>query len=64
MGLKSCTPVVQMSNEFVLGGRRVRLIDTPGFDDTLKTDRDILKMIVSFLADQSVSPYLLDMLRC
>ena len=52
MGLKSCTPVVQVSNEFIAGSRRVRLIDTPGFDDTLKTDRDILQMIASFLADQ------------
>ena len=52
MGLKSCTPSVQLSKEFVVGGRRVQLIDTPGFDDTVKTDRDILKMIASFLADQ------------
>lgn len=52
VGLLSCTPAVQVSNEFRVAGRRVRLIDTPGFDDTFKTDREILQMISSFLADQ------------
>ncbi|PSS36825.1 hypothetical protein PHLCEN_2v1369 [Hermanssonia centrifuga] len=32
-------------------GRRVTLIDTPGFDDTTKSDTEILKMIASYLAD-------------
>lgn len=50
-GLRSCTPEVQTSNPFVLLGRRVTLIDTPGFDDTLKTDTEILKLIASFLAN-------------
>ena len=50
-GLRSCTPEVQTSNPFELSGRRVTLIDTPGFDDTLKTDTEILKLIASFLAN-------------
>ncbi|KAH8103310.1 P-loop containing nucleoside triphosphate hydrolase protein [Cristinia sonorae] len=50
-GLKSCTPVVQISEPFVLSGRRMRLIDTPGFDDTTKSDSEVLRMIADFLAD-------------
>ncbi|KAF6753689.1 P-loop containing nucleoside triphosphate hydrolase protein [Ephemerocybe angulata] len=48
--LFSCTSEVQLSHPFVLDGRRVRLIDTPGFDDTTKSDTDILKMIAMFLS--------------
>jgi hypothetical protein len=40
---------VQPSNEFVLDGRRVILIDTPGFDDVILTATDVLKMIAEFL---------------
>ena len=50
-GLRSCTPAVQTSRSFELSGRQVTLIDTPGFDDTLKTDTEILKLIASFLAN-------------
>ncbi|KAK7032286.1 hypothetical protein VNI00_013245 [Paramarasmius palmivorus] len=49
-GLESCTDAVQVSPIFELRGRRVTLIDTPGFDDTYKSDADILKMIAAFLA--------------
>ncbi|KAF9465616.1 P-loop containing nucleoside triphosphate hydrolase protein [Collybia nuda] len=48
-GLKSCTSVVQMAVPFEIGGRSVTLIDTPGFDDTTKSDTDILKLIAGFL---------------
>ncbi|KAF9645063.1 hypothetical protein BDM02DRAFT_3156987 [Thelephora ganbajun] len=48
--LESCTPEVQLANEFTLDGRRVVLIDTPGFDDTTKSDTEILKNIATFLA--------------
>jgi predicted GTPase len=34
----------------MLKGRPVTLIDTPGFDDTTKSDSDILRMIAAFLA--------------
>ena len=50
MDLESCTSEVQLANEFTLDGRTVSLIDTPGFDDTLKSDTDILRMIAAYLA--------------
>ena len=33
----------------MLDGHRVVLIDTPGFDDSSKSDTDILKIIAAFL---------------
>ena len=50
MNLGSCTDEVQLADEFTLDGRRLVLIDTPGFDDTTKSDTDVLKMIADFLA--------------
>ena len=50
MGLESCTAEVKLANEFSLNGRPVTLIDTPGFDDTSKSDTEILKVIAAFLA--------------
>ena len=50
MSLESCTDGVQLADEFTMDGRRVALIDTPGFDDTTKSDTDVLKMIADFLA--------------
>jgi hypothetical protein len=47
--LESCTAEVQLSNDFTLDGRRVLLVDTPGFDDTHRSDTDILKLIAAFL---------------
>ena len=52
--LRSCTADVQTSPPFELAGRNVTLIDTPGFDDTLKTDTEILKLISTFLANSCV----------
>jgi len=48
--LESCTTDVQLANEFILDGRTVELIDTPGFDDTSKSDADVLEMVAAFLA--------------
>ncbi|TFY83409.1 hypothetical protein EWM64_g596 [Hericium alpestre] len=48
-GLQSCTSDVQMAQAFQLDGRKVVLIDTPGFDDTSRTDTDILRLIASWL---------------
>ena len=45
----SNTTHIQTSNEFVLDGRRVGLIDTPGFDDATLNDTDVLEMIATFL---------------
>lgn len=36
-------------SEIVLDGKAVTLIDTPGFDDTERTDADILEMIAEWL---------------
>ncbi|KAF9647079.1 hypothetical protein BDM02DRAFT_2812674 [Thelephora ganbajun] len=49
--LESCTSEIQESEEFILDGRRVVLIDTPGFDDTHKSDTDVLKSIAAFLGE-------------
>ena len=37
--------------------RLVTLIDTPGFDDTTKSDADILAMIAAFLASTYVKAF-------
>lgn len=50
VNLESCTAEVQLADEFILDRRPVILIDTPGFDDTNKSDTDILKLIAAFLA--------------
>ena len=50
MHLESCTAEVQPADEFTLDERQIILIDTPGFDDTNKSDTDILKLIAAFLA--------------
>ena len=50
VNLKSCTAEVQVADEFVVDGRRVVLIDTPGFDDTTVSDAEILEKIAAFLA--------------
>ena len=53
-GLRSCTAQVQISPMFELAGHNVTLIDTPGFDDTLQTDTQILDLVSTFLADSCV----------
>jgi hypothetical protein len=55
-GLNSSTPVLQ--HAFVydipdrpnLKGRRVVMVDTPGFDDTYTEDAEILRKIAVWLA--------------
>ncbi|KZP04408.1 hypothetical protein FIBSPDRAFT_806838, partial [Athelia psychrophila] len=49
-GFGSCTSDVDATAPFVFQDRRVVLLDTPGFDDTTKSNTDILKMIAAFLA--------------
>jgi predicted GTPase len=48
-GLKSCTYDVNVALDFELDGRVVKLIDTPGFDDTNRSDTDILAAIAGHL---------------
>ncbi|CAL1717341.1 unnamed protein product [Somion occarium] len=50
-GLESCTSEVQVSQPFEIEGRIVTLIDTPGFDDTVKSEAEILRLITRFLAE-------------
>ena len=38
-----------MAGPFNFDGRRVVLIDTPGFDDTTQSDTDVLRTITAFL---------------
>ena len=53
----SCTSKVQTANTFVLFGKLVTLVDTPGFDDTTISDTDILKMIGVYLSATYVSRF-------
>ncbi|KAJ3811300.1 P-loop containing nucleoside triphosphate hydrolase protein, partial [Lentinula lateritia] len=50
-GLESCTKHIQ-TIDFTFNNHIVTLIDVPGFDDTNKSDADILKMIADFLASE------------
>ena len=50
LGLASCTAEVELADEFTLDGRSVTLIDTPGFNNTSKSDIEILEIIADFLA--------------
>ena len=49
MGLESCTAKAKLMDEFTLNGTQVILIDTPGFDNSSKSDVDILEMTRAFL---------------
>ncbi|KAI6010120.1 P-loop containing nucleoside triphosphate hydrolase protein [Pisolithus marmoratus] len=51
-GLKSCTQDIR---EFIVnldGGKRYVFVDTPGFDDTYKSDREILRTIADWLEEK------------
>jgi predicted GTPase len=50
-GLRSCTSEVHFSDPFMVNGRKVVLFDTPGFDDTNRSDTEILTEIAVFLAE-------------
>ena len=41
---------VQLSDEFVLDGKVVTLVEIPGFGDTSSNDTEILDIIATFLA--------------
>ena len=43
---------VLVSLEFNLNSCMVSLIDTPGFDDTNKTDTEVVQIIAAFLETQ------------
>ncbi|KAJ7031334.1 P-loop containing nucleoside triphosphate hydrolase protein [Mycena alexandri] len=48
--LHSCTSTIEVAPPFQLDGHPVTLIDTPGFDDTDKSETEILTEIAAFLA--------------
>ena len=50
MGPGSCTAEIKFTNGFTLDGRKVTLTDIPGFDDTTKSDAEILNIIAAYLA--------------
>ncbi|KAL4246895.1 P-loop containing nucleoside triphosphate hydrolase [Abortiporus biennis] len=50
-GLEACTKEVMPSNIFTLDDVPVVLLDTPGFDDTVLSDFDVLTKIASYLAE-------------
>jgi len=50
--LTSCTREVEIAPVFQLDDRSVRLIDTPGFDDTERSDIDVLREIAQLLENQ------------
>ncbi|KAG2134841.1 P-loop containing nucleoside triphosphate hydrolase protein [Suillus clintonianus] len=50
-GLESCTQEVRTSKPFVVSGRVVTLIDTPGSDDTTRSDAEVLSMIAAYLSN-------------
>ncbi|KIP03502.1 hypothetical protein PHLGIDRAFT_31787 [Phlebiopsis gigantea 11061_1 CR5-6] len=51
-GLMSCTEKVELSRPFELDGKEVVLVDSPGFDDTAKSDSDVLNIVTEFLASE------------
>ena len=52
MGPESCTAEVKLTRELALDGRKITLIDIPGFDDTTKSDTQTLNIIAAYLADR------------
>lgn len=49
--LFSCTEEIQISETFQLAdGSSVTLIDTPGFDDTERSQASVLKQISGFMS--------------
>ncbi|OSX64606.1 hypothetical protein POSPLADRAFT_1044118 [Postia placenta MAD-698-R-SB12] len=49
-GLESETAYIQLSKPFILDKYQIVLIDTPGFDDTTKSEADVLRGIAEYLA--------------
>ncbi|TCD63732.1 hypothetical protein EIP91_004983, partial [Steccherinum ochraceum] len=52
VGLQSATDVIQKSDEFYLDDSCVSLVDTPGFDDTTKSETEVLKVLCDYLTSE------------
>jgi hypothetical protein len=50
-GLESCTDKVEVTPAFDFEGYKIVLIDTPGFDDTNRSEKDILNEISKWLTN-------------
>ena len=50
--LMSCTDKIELSRPFPLDNYLVTLVDTPGFDDTTKSDADVLNIVSDYLASE------------
>ena len=48
MGLRSCTAEIDVAS-CIMDDNKVVLIDTPGFDDTTRSQADVLEDIGGFL---------------
>jgi hypothetical protein len=48
--LQSCTNQVEVVPCYLPSGRKIFLIDTPGFDDTYRSDTDILREVADWLS--------------
>ncbi|PVF95166.1 hypothetical protein CPB86DRAFT_788350 [Serendipita vermifera] len=48
-GLKSCTAEVTRTTPFLVRGKYVILLDTPGFDDTCKSNYEVLQEIADYM---------------
>ncbi|KEY73898.1 hypothetical protein S7711_06105 [Stachybotrys chartarum IBT 7711] len=59
-GLNGCTTTVDVFEYDVSTRRRVYLIDTPGFDDTSRSDAEVLKEIATWLGDSYKNKILLN----
>ena len=57
-GVESCTQDISFST-LQVAGKKVTLIDTPGFDDTERTDADVLESIAKFLSETYANGMLL-----
>lgn len=60
MSLKSCTTEVTPTEPFLVSGKSVILLDTPGFDDTNVSDFDILEEIAQYMTKTYKEQRLLD----
>ena len=54
-GVQSCTDTVDEAPSFELDGRIIRLFDTPGFDDSNRSESEILRIIAFELENQCVA---------
>ncbi|RDL31499.1 p-loop containing nucleoside triphosphate hydrolase protein [Venustampulla echinocandica] len=57
-GLSSCTQDISVAH-LEMQGKKIALIDTPGFDDTNKTDAEVLGLIATYMADTYAQDMLL-----